>query len=1618
MRGKTNRIDEILTPILNRFQKETFAREEVSEKPPFRSELFSTEQMEQHAQHLATTHQLSAKDAPELLLKRLAENEEILFEVTNLLHDAVRDKKAITPAGEWLLDNFYLIEDQIKIGKKYLPKGYSKALPRLSNGVSGGFPRVYDIAIQIISHSDGRVDMPGLIHFISAYQKVSHLTIGELWAVPIMLRLALLENLSRVAARIAVDRNDAELAGDWGDRVIETAEENPKDLVLVIADMARSNPPMVSAFVAEFTRKLQWKGLDLALPLTWLEQHLAESSMTINLMVLAENQKQAADQLSMSNSINSLRFLAKMDWREFVESMSVVEQILRQDYNGTYSAMDFYTRDTYRHSVETIAKYSKRSEYEIARAALQLSRKYASEHPAEKRKSHVGFYLNGKGLRELESYVTFNPPFFYALKQFTKRQGGKLYTLIALFLTLCISIGLTLKGYHDGAELKLLLFFGALSLLAASHFSIAITNWLATLLVKPDPLPKMDFSSGIPIEFRTLVTVPTMLENKKQIQKMVDDLEVRFLSNRDSNLYFSLLTDFKDSETETTPEDDGLLQLARNSIEVLNKKYGRLKNDTFFLFHRPRKWNPREKLWMGYERKRGKLGELNRLLRGKDESNFDLVVGEPTVYRTVKYVITLDADTQLPRESAQKLSGLMAHPLNHPVIDTRRKIVKEGYGIIQPRIAISLHGATISNYLRMHENDSGIDPYTRVTSDVYQDVFHEGSFIGKGIYDVDAFERALGNRFPENRILSHDLLEGSYVRCGFASDIQFYEEYPSRYSADMARRHRWIRGDWQIWNWFLPFVPEAKSLRSNPISILSRWKIFDNLRRSLVPIALFILLGLAFTILEEGWLWALTMLCIIILPSLFASGWSALQKPSEVSKTQHINNVIDVTTKNVTQAIFTLACLPYEAFVNLDAIVRTLWRTYITRRKLLEWNPSSQVKKETETLLDTYVTMWIAPFSVLLLVVYGILDRPQMLPLALPVLSLWALSPAWVFWLSRPILPTKTKISSEQKNYLRELARKTWSFFEDHVGEEDNWLPPDNLQQYPIPVVAHRTSPTNIGLLLLANLTAYDFGYISSGSMLKRCSHTLGTMQKLERFQGHFYNWYDTTTLKVLYPRYISTVDSGNLAGHLLTLRQGLASVTREGIFSSKLIDGFHDVLRIALKADRKRHSELQNFNTWFVEASLNSFRDLTAFKTLLIDTKSRLNVLKPVINDDPVSETVRWITCLDKQIQSLMEELDYLVPWLELLPAPAKLRQLEIKISEVPTLTQLTSIDRIVAQQIDSLGEESLSKEENEWIDSLEASLETAGTRARERVSEIQELCEQCFEFADMEYAFLYDKAQHLTSIGFNVDSNHRDNSFYDLLASEARLSAFVAIAQGKLPQESWFSLGRLITNAEKTPVLLSWSGSMFEYLMPLLVMPTYENTLLDETYKGTVKKQIEYGHQQGVPWGISESCYNIVDTSLTYQYRAFGIPGLGFKRGLGLDLVVAPYATVLALMVDPPSALSNLEKLIAEGFEGTYGLYEAIDYTPTRLPRGQSRVVIQTFMAHHQGMSLLSISHLLLEQPMQKRFESDVQFKTALLLLQEQVPKTSGFFTASTGNGGYHTCIVTRADPSYPHP
>ena len=1149
------------------------AQKHVAVEPPLRSELFSADQMEHHGKVLAHSHKLSPGRPRDRLLRRLAENEGVLLGVRNLLTEAVKTDRRITPAGEWLLDNFYFIEEQIRTAKRHLPKGYSRELPRLLDGPSAGLPRVYDIALETISHGDGRVDPESLSSFVAAYQAVTILKLGELWAIPIMLRLALIENLRRVGTRIAADRTDRNHADYWADQMTEIAGKDPKSLILVIADMARSNPPIVSSFVAEFARRLQGQGPALALPLTWIEQRLSESGQTIEQLVRSENQQQAADQVSMSNSIGSLRFLGAMDWREFVETMSVVEQSLRKDPGDVYGKMDFATRDRYRHVVEKLAKSSGCSESEVARKAIQLALEAARldqpQDPGRQPCCHVGFYLVDEGLAQLERLAQVRSSLLEALRKAGRRYPLPLYCGAILLMTVLLAGLLVLKAHDGGLHGWLLALTGILSVLCASHLAVAAVNWLATLLVTPHPLPRMDFSKGIPPESHTLVIVPTMLTSVQNVEDLIDALEVRFLANRDDHLHFGLLTDFQDALEEMLPEDEPLLRLARQRIEDLNEKYRGSGSDTFFLFHRPRRWNPRDRIWMGYERKRGKLADLNWLLRAGPHADlggrFSLVVGETANLASVKYVITLDTDTQLARDSAWQFVGAMAHPLNRARYDEAKQRVCGGYGILQPRVAVSLPQANRSRYARMCASDPGIDPYTRAVSDVYQDLFGEGSFIGKGIYDVDAFERAMDGRFPANRILSHDLLEGCYARAGLLSDVQLYEEYPSRYSADVSRRRRWIRGDWQIAQWVTPGVPGPDArLQQNPLTMLSRWKILDNLRRSLAPAALTLLLLLGWTVLPSAWFWTLAVVGIILIPSLIAPALNVLQKPGDVTLGQHLASAVRSAGRHFGQAVFTLVCLPYEAFFSLDAIVRTVWRLLITHRRLLEWNPSSGPDRTSRTdLAGSCRAMWIAPVIAASSAIGLALLRPAALVVAVPILGLWFASPAIVWWISRPLARREAKLTTEQTLFLRKISRKTWAFFETFVGPQDHWLPPDNFQEHPSAVIAHRTSPTNMGLALLANLSAYDFGYISAGQFIERTANALSTMQALERHRGHFYNWYDTQSLKPLPPLYISSVDSGNLAGHLLTLRQGLLALPDDNILGARLFDGLSDTLMV-----------------------------------------------------------------------------------------------------------------------------------------------------------------------------------------------------------------------------------------------------------------------------------------------------------------------------------------------------------------------------------------------------------------------------------------------------------------------
>lgn len=1571
MQVKNTTFHELLVKLRSYFQQNDDPGRYANEQPPLRAELFTTVQMEQYGRNLAKAHKIVTGRAPNMLLSRLAENETMLHEVRNLLAEAVKEEQMISPAGEWLLDNFYLIEEHIRMGKQHLPKRYSEGLPRLAEGDKTGLPRVYDIAVEIMAHSDGRIDIHNISTFIHAYQQTSVLKIGELWAIPIMLRLALIENLRRVAARIAVDRINQKLADQWSDLMMETAEKDPKSLILVIADMARSGPPMEGSFVAELTRQLMWKGPALTLPLTWMEQRLAEGGMTTTRLVDLENQKQAADQVSISNTIGSLRFVNTMDWREFVESQSVVENILRRDPAGIYGQMDFATRDKYRHIVEQIAKYSPFAETHIAEIALEHATQSSIAYGSADKKSHIGYYIADRGVRQTEKVAKRKLPLVQSLFTTAKQYRLFMYSASIGLVTLVCSLFAVYRVYNQDVALWVLILVGLFCLIGSSQLAMAVINWVAALRVAPNILPRLDFSENIPVECKTLVVVPTMINSEPGILSLVEDIEIRFLANRKDNLFFALLTDFNDAGAEVLPGDAQLMQFASQKIGELNDKY-RADKDLFFLFHRPRKWNKYDKVWMGYERKRGKLGALNDFLLTGNSAEFSLITGDTALLRQVKYVITLDTDTLLPRDSAWKLIATMAHPLNKPVYSKSGGRVSEGYGLLQPRVCVNMPSADSSFYARMHATDTGVDPYTRLTSDVYQDLFYEGSFIGKGIYDVAVFEHVLRDRFPENRILSHDLIEGCYIRSGLVSDIQVYEDNPGKYSTDVNRRHRWIRGDWQIAWWMLPMVPDAqRKLRVNPLSILSRWKIFDNLRRSLVPFSLMMLLLLGCSILDDAWFWMLCVVSVQVLPMLISSLWGLLRRPADIQPAQHVVSSVAIMIDSLRQAVFSLACLPFEAYYTIDAILRTSWRMMVSNRKLLQWKPSGSLEQNNDnTLAGAYRSLWVNPLVAIAIGAYMFVYEGPRLFIMLPLLLLWIVAPAATWWVSQAAAGSKAALSAGQVYFLQKLSRRTWAYFEAFVNEEENWLPPDNYQEVPRGIVAHRTSPTNIGMALLANLSAADFGYITGGELLHRCAGTFGAMARLERMRGHFYNWYDTLSLMPLPPRYISSVDSGNLAGLLLTLKQGLYELTDKKIITPRFFEGLRDTLGV-LEEYTGSIPEVIAFRDLVVTA-INS--DNSTIQEMYNQVSRLKSAVKEMVGtmDRSGEDIAWWSAALEKQCSTMQAELLLLVPW-------CKEESNETIFTSIPSLADIAAMRTRVAGA------------------DTEVLLVAVG-EAEKRLAHIEELADDCEEYADIDYRFLYDASKHLIAIGYNVDDDKRDSSFYDLLASEARLSAFVAIAQDKLPQESWFALGRSVTDTDGGTMLLSWSGSMFEYLMPLLVMPTYEKTLLDHTYRSVIERQIDYGRKRDIPWGISESGYNRVDAAQNYQYKAFGVPGTGFKRGLGDDMVIAPYASVMSLMIMPAESVENLQQMTELGFMGRYGFYEAVDYTPSRLPRGQESAIVRSFMVHHEGMSLLSLTYLLLNMPMQRRFCNELRFQASLLLLQEKVPKVTTSYAHTT--------------------
>ncbi len=1391
--------------------------------PPLRDELLSIEWLEHRAKALAArlTVDPARRRRARDVFPRFVDNARVLRTVYLTMAEDVHRGQFVSPAAEWLLDNYHLVASEVRGVHQNLPRAYYRELPKLAARLAAGDARIYVMAVELIRHSDSRLDRQQLLRFLNSFQTVAPLTIGELWAWPSMLKLALIENLRRLADETLAARTARRAADEYVERIDAVGNGRPPPL----------DPATHPAFVVQLLQRAREYGPRLSVVRAAVDAHLIGKCTAAEEAIRGEHRRQAAAQVTVGNVISSLRLCSTLDWSQYFEAVSLVEGVLQRDPAAVYSRMDFLSRDRYRQAVEELADGTGEGQMRVALRAVESARQ-AAESGAAERAVHVGHHLIGQGRAELETDVAFRPGWLRRARRGLFAHAAPAYLgAIGLLTALLLGLGHAYARTHADSPWRLAC-VALLLLLPASEVALAVVQSLCARLAAPRRLARLDFLAGVPESARTMVVVPTLLTGVERVETLLEQLEVLALGNLDPHVHFALLSDLSDAPAREMPQDAAILDAARAGIRDLNARHTEGRDERFFLVHRDRQWNPREGVWMGWERKRGKLEEWNRLLRGATDTSFRVEVGEAGLFPSVRFCITLDSDTRLPRDAAKKLIGIAAHPLNRPYFDPRLGRVTEGYAILQPRVSVTMASAAGSLFARVYAGHTGVDPYTTAVSDTYQDVFGEGLFTGKGLYDVDAFMAALDGRVPENALLSHDLFEGLYARTALVTDVEVVDDYPASVLAHARRRHRWVRGDWQVLWWLFPFVPTRAGLRRNRLPLISRWKILDNLRRSLLAPATVALLLAAWTCLPGSpWLWTGAILAALAFNlwrlALATLGGPPAQQPWRVFLSRVVRE--DAGTA-LAQAGLHLTFLASQAWESVHAIGLTLVRLAATRRRLLEWETAAASVEagRRRTGTGAFVHEMIAsPLVAAVSLALVVCTRPDALAAAAPVLLLWVAAPLVAQALSRPVPERLPELGPEERACFERVARDTWRYFEDFMGPADHHLPADNIQETPEPRVAHRTSPTNIGMGLLATLAAHDLGFIDRDDLARRVDATLTTMEGLERHEGHLLNWYDTQSLAALVPRYVSTVDSGNLAGALMALSEGLR------------------------------------------QAGLGALAARTA------------------------------------------------------------------------------------------------------------AFAEHIG------------------------FGFLYDPQRRILSIGLRLADAEGpgglDPSYYDLLASEARLASFIAIARGELPETHWFHLGRLVTSVDGRPALLSWSGTAFEYLMPLLLMKSYPETLLDQTCRLAVRRQIAYAAERGVPWGISECAYNLGDRHGNYQYKAFGVPGLGLKRGLADELVVAPYATALAATVAPQLVARNFRRLSDEGRAGRYGYYEAIDYTHgapgeagTDEPSSASAgITVRAFMAHHQGMTLVALANALLGNRMVERFHADPRVKATELLLQERVPR-----------------------------
>jgi len=1571
--------------------------------------MLNSEELVKHASELALKHVIGKnRSRTNWVIIRMNENYNYISSVYRRLIDDVNNKRYVVSAAEWLLDNFYIIEQQIKeIRKNYSERLYT-GLPILKEGALKGYPRVYAIAMELISHTDGMLDENLLIDFINSYQKHDYLTSQELWAISVMIRIALIENIRQLCTKIENSQNQFMNAAELANYILTHIDEDEEILFQTIQTKIDGERRIDSSFAEFLLRKLRLQGSNAAHILRYIDEKLAELGTSAEKIIQLEHQQQAAGQISMGNAITSLRMVAGLDWSGIFEMLSQVEQILRQDPSGVYTKMNFESRDYYRREVERLSKKCKISEVQIARKAVECASNASIDNNSDERVKHVGYYLIGRGKQELIRNIRCKAKGYKQVKDVLKNHAFAFYSGTVVVLTLLISLMMGYYAYtHSAGRNKWFagILAALISFIPASEITIGLINWIITRISRVMYIPKLELQGGIPDDAAAMVVIPTLISGEKTIDELMSHLEVFYLANREKNLYFAIIGDYKDEEQQEMPQDKKIIQAAERKIEYLNKKYKTDEGDIFFLFHRHRQFNKSQNKWMGWERKRGALVEFCDLLRDAENTSFSVIKGDITRLPHIKYIITLDADTILPRDTAKKLIGTMLHPLNKPIVDNDKQIVIEGYGLLQPKINVAINSANKSLFSRIFAGQGGVDPYTTAVSDIYQDLFGEGIFTGKGIFDIDIFRQLLKPAIPENTVLSHDLLEGCYIRTGLVTDLEFVDGYPWRYNSYIARQHRWVRGDWQLIPWLGSKVKNSKGeLVPNPLSALSRWKIFDNLRRSLVTTFVTLLIVLALTVLPGNTgVWLFFALLTVSVPLVSGMIDAIICRHYRYCMQKRHATIIFGLKGIVYQVGIQLAFLPYHAYMMMDAIIRTLIRVLITHKNMLEWITAADTEKKLKNDILSFVRrMWFSPVAGFVLLILTIYAKPALWAVSMAVLMVWVMAPFLAHYISIEIQDQKYMLSDKDRMELRRLARKTWRYFEDFATEEENYLPPDNYQEDPPNGIAHRTSPTNIGMLLISTLAARDFGYIGTPELFERIDKTVTTIEKMDKWRGHLYNWYDTRTLRILRPLYVSTVDSGNFIGYLITLNQGLKDYINKPLIDAARVYGLEDTAVLAKEENES------------LEINMKIIHQIIEFGKPSLLSWSR--AIGMVLDNDSGYENERqgfiWKKKLEYFVEQASKEIDEFIPWVRLLEQmPEALKkenghyaklstQIRKIIAELEERISVSGLNKAYPEAIKELKRiisnvESTKKKNDDsnkveqWITELCSALEAAFVNVVSALYHAKQLTDRIQRIIDnTHFAPLYDHERQLFSIGYNIEEDKLTNSYYDLLASEARQTSYIAIARGEISQKHWQRLGRSLTMVDGYKGLVSWTGTMFEYMMPLLIMKNYKNTLLDETYWFVVRSQKRYGALRKVPWGTSESGYSAFDMYLNYQYKAFGVPELGLKRGLIHDMVVAPYATVLALPVDPDSAVENIRILKEEGLEGDYGFYEAIDYTPERLTNNEKSSIVKSYMVHHQGMSIMALDNFMNDNVMQERFHSDPVIKSAELLLQERVP------------------------------